>query len=192
MEEFIWFGRGGQGGVTASRILAMAAFLEGKYAVAFPFFGAERRGAPVKSFTRISDREILIHSMVYEADYAVVLDPSLPRMIDVTSGLKENGVLTMNTNLPKEKLVELIKGGGIEIWIVDATKICLDLDLRVAGEPMVNMPMTGAVAKSTGVIKIESIVKAIEKYFSGKLTPGRIKVNVEAAERAYDEVEKVL
>jgi pyruvate ferredoxin oxidoreductase gamma subunit len=85
--------RGGQGGVTASKLLAQAAFTEGKYSMAFPLYGAERRGAPVVSFTRISDEEIKVSSQVYNPDMVVVLDDSIMDLIDVTGGLKPGGTL---------------------------------------------------------------------------------------------------
>ncbi len=189
--EIMWLGRGGQGGVTASRILALASFLEGKYATAFPLFGAERRGAPIKAFTRISNNQIYIHSLIYKADYVVILDQRLLKMVNVFENLKERGVLTINTNLSEKILKEKFGLGEVETWVVDATKICLDLNLQVAGFPVVNMPMTGAVAKSSKLVSLESVTKGIEEYFSEKLNPKALKLNIEAAERAYDETRKL-
>jgi 2-oxoacid:acceptor oxidoreductase gamma subunit (pyruvate/2-ketoisovalerate family) len=98
MTEIRFHGRGGQGAVTAAMILSVGAFKDGKYTQAFPKFGVERRGAPVEAFTRISDRFIRRKSQVYEPDYIVVLDSTLFGAVDITSGLKKNGLVIVNTN----------------------------------------------------------------------------------------------
>ena len=123
LREIRIHGRGGQGGVTAAQLIAEAAFREGKHVVAFPFFGAERRGAPVKAFARISDEPIYVRSQVYEPDVVLVLDPSLLGLVDVTEGLKEDGIVVLNS--PKRP--QEIDIGPYRVATVDATGIAIEL-----------------------------------------------------------------
>ncbi|RLI42510.1 hypothetical protein DRO59_03900, partial [Candidatus Bathyarchaeota archaeon] len=109
LKEIRIHGRGGQGAVTAAQLLAHAAFLEGKWVQAFPYFGAERRGAPVRAFARISDEPILVHSQVYNPDYIIVLAPKLQEIVDVTEGLKKDGVIVVNTRKKPEEI-------GLKDW----------------------------------------------------------------------------
>jgi 2-oxoacid:acceptor oxidoreductase gamma subunit (pyruvate/2-ketoisovalerate family) len=182
LKEIRIHGRGGQGSVTAAQLLAHAAFLEGKWVQAFPYFGAERRGAPVKAFARISDESILLHSQIYNPDYIIVLDPHLYKLVDVTEGLKKDGIIVMNsTQKPEEMRIE-----NSRIATVDATGIALKLNLLVAGLPVVNTPILGAFAKATGEVKLESVLKAIKKTWSGSAG----EKNAKAAEFAYESLVK--
>ena len=171
--EIRFHGRGGQGAVTAARLLAEAAFLEGNYCQAFPFFGAERRGAPVVAFTRINKEQIRTHEQVYEPDHVVVLDPTLTESVDVASGLKRGGIVVLNSKEFQENLK------GAKVALVDATTIAME----TLGVPITNTTMLGALAKATGVVSLESIKKVIEKRF-GKLA----EKNINAAKRAYEQV----
>jgi len=178
LKEIRIHGRGGQGSVTAAELLAHAAFIEGKWVQAFPYFGAERRGAPVKAFARISDEPILVHSQVYTPDYVIVLDHAIYKVVDVTEGLKKEGVLVMNTaRKPSE-----IGLHDYHLATVDATGIALELNLLVAGLPVVNTSITGAFAKATGEVKLESVLKAINKTWTGSAA----EKNARAAELAYE------
>jgi pyruvate ferredoxin oxidoreductase gamma subunit len=177
LKEIRIHGRGGQGSVTAAQLLAHAAFFEGKWVQAFPYFGAERRGAPVKAFARISDGPILVHSQIYNPDYIIVLDPYLYKLVNVAEGLKKDGIIVMNTTQkPEETKIE-----NSRIATVDATNIALELNLRVAGLPVVNTSILGAFAKATGEIKLESVLKAIKETWSGSAG----EKNAKAAELAY-------
>ncbi len=179
MVEVRFHGRGGQGVVTASRLLAEAALLEGKRVQSFPTFGAEREGAPIKAFTRISENNIRIRSQIYNPDIVVVLDPTVLRAERVTDGLKEYGWLIVNTlKDPATLKKELEVKGGVAT--VDATGIALD----VLGAPRVNAPMLGALAKATQLVKLDSLVSIIKSSFSGRVAD----MNVKAVERAYQEV----
>ena len=180
LKEIRIHGRGGQGSVTAAEVLARAAFIEGKWVQAFPYFGAERRGAPVKAFARISSVPLLVHSQVYCPDYVIVLDPYIYKVVDVTEGLKKDGVIVMNT---KRKPGEL----GLEGWrvaTVDATGIALELNLLVAGLPVVNSSVLGAFAKASGEVKLESVLQAVKETWSG----GAGEKNARATELAYERV----
>ena len=172
-------GRGGQGGVTAAELIARAAYKEGKWVQAFPYFGAERRGAPVKAFARISDDPILIRSQIYNPDYIIVLDESLLDVANVTEGLKRDGIVIINTR-KKPSEIDL---AGYRIATVDATEIALELELLVAGLPVVNTAMVGAFAKATGEIKIESVVESIKEEWCGAIGERNAKAAVLAYER---------
>jgi 2-oxoacid:acceptor oxidoreductase gamma subunit (pyruvate/2-ketoisovalerate family) len=177
--EVRWHGRGGQGAVVASEILAKAAIREGKWAQAFPMFGPERRGAPVLAFTRIDDEPILIWSGVYEPDVVVVLDPRLPRSIDVGAGLKPEGVAIFNSDKEPAELKEELKL-ETAVATVDAAKIALE-ELK---SPFVNTAMLGAFARATGVVSVNSLKDVTKETF-----PGEIGVrNARVIDRAFAEV----
>ncbi len=177
MLEVRWHGRGGQGAVTAAEVLAIAAFLDGKYSQAFPHFGVERRGAPVMAFTRIDDKFIRLREHVYSPDVVIILDPTLIEAVNVTQGLKENGLVIVNTQKSSDEIRE--KLGGFQVRTVDATEIAL----KILGKPFVNMPMLGAFAKATGAVSLESVKKAVMEKFAGKEEMAR--KNVEAVEETY-------
>jgi len=177
--EIVFHGRGGQGGVTAANILAGAAVREGKWSQSFPHFGAERRGAPVKAYARISDKPILRHSQVKKADIAVVLDKELFKLVNITGTVKENGVIV--ANIPPGSTVNL--DGSQSLYCVDALEIARRLKLFVAGWPVVNTSMLGALVKATGVVSLDSVLAEIKSYWPGKAG----EVNAEAARAAYGE-----
>lgn len=183
-QEVRWHGRGGQGVVTASQLLASAALLEGKYVQAFPEFGPERAGAPILGFTRISDAPIEIHSQVYTPDVVVVLDPTLLKSIDVMGGLKRGGKLIVNTQLSPKELRKQLKGNDakndIEAYTVDGTRIALD----VIGRPIFNTTMLGALIRATNLTSLDSILKVTSERFAGPLA----EKNVAAIKRAAEEV----
>jgi len=182
LKEISIHGRGGQGGVTAAEMLARAAFKEGKWVQAIPFFGAERRGAPVKAFVRLADEPILVRSQVYNPDYVIVLDSALLEIVDVTEGLKNNGIIIINTRKnPKEMNIK-----GHRVATVDATGIALELELLVAGLPVLNTPMLGAFAKATEEVKLESVLEVIKQEWSGAAG----EKNAKAASLAYERLVK--
>lgn len=175
MKEIRFHGRGGQGIVTATEILALAVFLENKFVQSFPSFGAERRGAPVVSYFRIDDRPIRIRMDIHEPDCVVVLDSRLPSVVDVLKGMKKEGIAILNSRVPPSK-VEL-KFRPARLATVDATEIAL----RTMGIPITNMAMLGAFAAATSWVSIESVRQAIEKRFE----KGAAEHNSEAALEAY-------
>lgn len=182
IKEIRIHGRGGQGCVTAGEILSRAAFIEGKWVQAFPYFGAERRGAPVKAFARISDEPILVHSQVYSPDYVVILDPFIYKVVDVTEGLKKNGAVVINTTKKPEEM-EL---KDYRVATVDATEIALELNLLVSGSPVVSTSILGAFAKATNEVRIESVLEAIRETWAGSVG----EKNARAAELAYERLIK--
>lgn len=176
MIEIRFHGRGGQGAVTAAEILAKAAFEDGKYCQAFPFFGAERKGAPVMAFSRINDKPIRRRYQVYNPDYVIVLDETLLEAIDVLSGLKDGGKVIINSK-NDAKL-----GEDIDSYNIDATGIALD----ILGIPIVNTVMLGAFASITSEVSLDSIIKIIKETFPGKIG----EKNAEASKIAYQEIKK--
>ncbi len=177
--EIRWHGRGGQGAVTASEIVAKAAISQGKYAQAFPSFGVERRGAPVEAFTRISDRPIYVRSKIYEPDIIVVLDPTLPASI-LTRGLKKNGLVVINTDKKPEELKKELGREDVTVAAVNATKIALET-LKV---PIVNTAILGAFVKATGLVDMDHLLQAVKE----KVPPRTVEANLQAVKRAYEEV----
>lgn len=171
MTQLRWHSRGGQGGKTASKLLAEACFREGKQATAFSFYGAERRGAPVTSYNRIADREIKLYSGVSRPDHVIVMDASLVELESVTDGLAGDGTVVINSRDPSTVDFE---GRVIS---VDATEIALDHDLQADGTPIVNTPILGAVAR-TDLVSIETVADVIAAEFDAN--------NAEAAREAYE------
>jgi 2-oxoacid:acceptor oxidoreductase gamma subunit (pyruvate/2-ketoisovalerate family) len=177
-------GRGGQGTVIASKLLASAMFKEGWQVQAFPSFGAERSGAPVAAFLRADRRPITIHYHVYEPDHVVVLDAVLLRTIDVTSGLKPGGTLLVNT--PKAP-GELPLPEGYVIATCDATGIALEHGLGSRTTPIVNTAMVGAWAALTGIVSLDAIVGEVPSY-----VPIKAEANIAAARQAFASVRSTM
>ncbi len=178
MIEIRLHGRGGQGAVTASRLLATAAFLEGNHSQSIPMYGTERRGAPVTAFVRIGEKNQMVRSLIHEPDYVVVLDPLLRKSVNIAEGLKDDGILILNSAVPPEE-VELLK--PYKVATVDATAIAM----KTIGRPITNTAILGAFAKATGEIKLESILDAVRSHWTGRLA----EVNVKAVQDAYNSTE---
>jgi pyruvate ferredoxin oxidoreductase gamma subunit len=176
--EIRWHGRGGQGAVTSAELVAQAAISEGKYAQAFPSFGPERRGAPVLAFVRIDSREpIRIRAEITRPDVVVVLDPGLLSIVNVLSGLKENGLLIINTKKSFDDIAANFKT-KCRMARVDATAIARE----ILGVPITNTTMVGALIKATGVVELESVVEPLKNRF------GRIaERNINAMKKAYED-----
>lgn len=182
MYEVRFHGRGGQGAVMAAQALAEAAVIGDKYAIAFPFFGAERRGAPVLAFTRIHNEKIYSRTQIYSPDCVVVLDDTLLDTVDISHGLKDNGIAVINST---KKPQEIGLGRQIRTAVVDATSIALEM-LKA---PITNTAILGAFSKATGVVGIDSVEKAIMSRFGEKLGEVAGRKNAEAARMAYDKTE---
>lgn len=178
MKEIRIHGRGGQGSVTAAELLAVAAFEDGQYSQAFPSFGVERRGAPVVAFTRIDDEPIRMRSQVYNPDYVIVQDVTLMDVVDVAGGLKEDGMMIINTEASAEKFEEV----PARVMVVDATRIAME----IIGRPIVNTVLLGAFAGATHEIRLNSIRKAVGDRFSGTIG----EKNIKAVEAAYNAMEE--
>jgi pyruvate ferredoxin oxidoreductase gamma subunit len=177
MIEIRLHGRGGQGAVTSAELLALAAIKEGKYAQAFPSFGPERRGAPVVAYCRISDEKIKVRSVISEPDIVLVLDPSILRLVDVSNGLKAEGVLVANTRFSPEEIKKEL-GFKTPVATVNASRIARE----EIGLPITNTTMLGALLKASKVMDKEAIIDPLQERF------GRIaEKNINAFKRAYEE-----
>jgi len=178
MKEIRIHARAGQGAITSARILAMAAFEQGKYALAFPHFGAERMGAPMNAFVRIDAEKIRLRSRIHTPDYVIVVDPSLAvsEEFGVFQGLKPDGAAILNYPGDPEGLRGRTRAA---MWAIPASRIALE----VLGQDRANTPLLGAFAAATGEIELEALEKAIVANFG----EGRVaSKNVEAVRRAYE------
>lgn len=179
MIEIRIHGRGGQGNVAAAELLAIAAFKDGKFAQAFPSFGAERVGAPVQAFVRIDDKKIRIREDVRTPDYLIVQDQFLMDTVPVLDGLKEGGLVLVNANVRPEELK--IKSTAV-IETIAATEIALE----IIGRPIPNAIMIGAFCSITGLVSLEAVQQAILEKFPGAVG----KNNVAAMERAHEIIQE--
>jgi pyruvate ferredoxin oxidoreductase gamma subunit len=183
--EIRFHGRGGQGAKTASAVIADAALHKGKFIQAFPEYGAERKGAPVKAYTRISDNPIRIHSGIVNPDLVVVVDSTLIGPINVTEGLNEKkGILLVNTN----KSVDYIKnhtGFNGKVYVVDATKISME----ALGRNIPNTPLLGAIEKITNLVGIDVIKQELEIKLLSKIGDKMFNANIKALENGYKGVQ---
>lgn len=177
MIEIRVHGRGGQGAVTSAELVALAAIDGGKYAQSMPSFGPERRGAPVQAFLRVSDEEIRVRAEVTHPDVVVVLDDSLIDVMDVTGGLKDGGLVVINTKRPEKEIREKMRYKG-KLASVDALAIALDT-LRV---PITNTTMIGALLKASAIVSFDLVAKQIEKRFNPKLAERNINALKKASE----------
>jgi len=180
MKEIRFHGRGGQGAVIASNILANAAFLEGKAVQAFPYFGVERRGAPVTAFVRVDDRQIRIKYQIYNPNYVLVLDESLLTAVDVTAGLKDPGIVIVNST----RTPEAMGLTDYKVATVDATGIALKHRLGSRVAPIVNTVLLGAFATATGEVQLSSVLESIPGQ-----VPIKARENADACNMASKEVQ---
>jgi pyruvate ferredoxin oxidoreductase gamma subunit len=174
-------GRRGQGTVTAAQILSVAAFLEGRHAQAFPSFGLEHMGAPMVAFCRIADKEIRLREPVMEPDCLIVHEPTLIRAVDIFAGLRPGGYLLVNANKAlTEAHIQTVadslpKGHAV---VVPAT----DFARKQAGGARPNAALLGSFAALTGLVRLDSVKRAIGEAFPGELGAA----NIAAAEEAYE------
>lgn len=179
MTEIRIHGRGGQGAVIASKILAVAFFAEGKYVQSFPKFGVERRGAPVEAFLRIAQDKILIRNNIYTPNHLIVLDSTLIDAVDVTTGLEKGGWIIVNSGKSPESFSKLTK--DYKVACVDASDIAVGHRLGSASAPIVNTAICGAFAKVTGMVGLPAVVDAIKEE-----VPIKPEANADAAKDAFD------
>ena len=180
MKEIKIYARAGQGAITTATILGQALFQKGKYAYAFPHFGAARMGAPMNAFVRVDDKPIRLRSQIYEPDYVIIVDSTLMRGLDCFAGLQPEGIALVNeregVEIPKAK-------GNQKIFVVPANKIAQE----VIGRPLGNTTLIGAFAAATGEADLDSVSKAIKERFEGKIAD----LNIEAAKRGFEFVKKL-
>lgn len=183
MIEVRFHGRGGQGVVVASEVLANSAFKVGYEVSAFPFFGVERRGAPVTAYARIDKRPIRVKSSIYWPDYVVVLDSSLIKGVDVLEGLKPDGRVLIN--YPDGKKLERLPP-RFRYFVIDATAIAASHGIGSQTAPIVNTAIMGGFARMCDAVPIEAILESIHE-----LAPAKADENVAAAKEAYERAKEV-
>lgn len=188
LTEIRWHGRAGQGIVTASELLAEAALKDDKYFQAFPEYGPERMGAPIKAYTRISDEPIELHCQILNPEVVVVVNPNLLGVVDVTEGLAEDGILIVNTpETPEQIRTRLgLKNNRIKVFTVDATRIALETIKRDIPATL----MLGAIIRATGLVSLEKTLHLVQEKLGAKLRAEVVENNLKALRRAYEEVKE--
>jgi len=201
--EIRWHGRGGQGTVTAAKILADACLSGGRYVQAFPEYGPERSGAPLRAYNRISSKEIRMHCPVLNPHIVSVVDATLLDSVNVKEGTSEDAILGDSVNVkegtsedaifivntsknPKEIRAKLNASSGQKVYTVDATKIAIDS----IGRALPNAPMLGAICKVTGIVSLEHLLEEVRKSFGKKFSKKTVDGNLEAVRRGYEEVKE--
>ena len=180
MIEIRFHGRGGQGAVVASKLLASAFFKEGKWVQSFPAFGVERRGAPVMAFLRINNERIKLRISIYQPDHIVVLDPTLIEVVDVTGGLKPEGWVLINSDRHPGEFKDF---SSFRVATIDASRIAVKHRLGSRTQPIVNTAILGAFSRTTGLVSIEAVVESIKES-----APVKKEANVQAALEAYEDI----
>ncbi len=185
MLEIRWHGRGGQGTVTAAKVLADACLSGGRYVQAFPEYGPERSGAPLRAYNRVSDTALRMHCPVLHPDVIAVADATLLEGVNVAEGAKDDAVFLVNTSKdPSEVRARLGLTQKQKVYALDATKIAIEC----FGRDLPNAPMLGAIARVTGIVSLGSLLEDVEKSFGKKFSQKIIDGNLEAAKRGYEEV----
>jgi pyruvate ferredoxin oxidoreductase gamma subunit len=182
LTEIRWHGRGGQGVVTAGKMLAEVTLHSGHYFQAFPDYGPERAGAPIRAFTRVSAEPIHKHCQIEKPDIVMVLDPTLLDAIDVTE--KDSGILVVNTDQSPQRVRDKVGLRTGKVFTVDATRIALE----TLGREITNTPMLGAFARATGIVSVEELTAQTRKQFGDKFGKAVVERNVEAIRRAAEEI----
>jgi pyruvate ferredoxin oxidoreductase gamma subunit len=185
--EIRWHGRGGQGTVTAAKVLADACLSGGRYVQAFPEYGPERAGAPLRAYNRISSKELRMHCPVLRPQVVVVVDATLLDGINVAEGALEDAIFVVNSAKdPKEIRAKLNAESRQKVFTIDASKIAMEC----IGKALPNVSMLGALCKVTGLVSLEHLLEDIRKSFGKKFSQKIIDGNIEATRRGYEEVKE--
>ena len=188
MLEIRWHGRGGQGVVTAGKVLADTALDTGKHFQAFPDYGPERMGAPIKAFTRLHTSRIDVHSQIEEPNVVLVLDPTVMTAVNVAEGLQEGGTIIVNTSDTPEQIRDLLGGlAGRRVFTVDATAIAM----KHLGREITNTPMLGALARATGIFTLDEVAESVRSIFrKRKLAEEVVQQNIAALTEAAEQLQE--
>jgi pyruvate ferredoxin oxidoreductase gamma subunit len=185
LTEIRWHGRGGQGAVTAAKMVAELALGQGRYFQAFPEYGPERSGAPIVAFTRVSDEPIQVYCGVEHPGIVVVLDSSLLAIVDVTKGSPDDAIVLVNSSRSPALLRKTYGIEGRKLYTVNATRIAVETIKR----PIPNTPMVGALTRITGLFPIDEVVAFLRVDFGKKFPPKVVEGNINAITRSYEEVQ---
>ncbi|MDP1759480.1 MAG: 2-oxoacid:acceptor oxidoreductase family protein [Thermodesulfovibrionales bacterium] len=187
MVEIRWHGRGGQGTVTAAKVLADACLSSGRHVQAFPEYGPERAGAPLRAYNRISSKELRMHCPVLNPQIVSIVDATLLDSINVAEGATKDAIFLVNTSKNPEEIRAKLKATPEQkIFTVDATKIAIDC----IGRALPNAPMLGAICKATNIVTLDNLLEDVRKSFGKKFSQKIIDGNLEAARRGYGEVKE--
>ncbi len=186
LTEIRWHGRGGQGVVTAGKLLAETALGTGQYFQAFPDYGPERMGAPIRAFTRLSQEPITVHSQIDQPGVVLVLDPTLLGQVPVTEGLQQDGTIIVNTSMSPAQVRKITGYESGRVFTVDASHIAID----ELGREITNTPMLGAFAQATGLFEMQALSEQVRAWFGKKLSSEVIDANVRALKRAAQEIQE--
>jgi pyruvate ferredoxin oxidoreductase gamma subunit len=188
LTEIRWHGRAGQGLVTAGELLAEGALEEGKYFQAFPDYGPERMGAPIKAYTRISSEPIDVHYQILNPEVVVVVNDNVLGAVDVTEGMGKDGVVIVNTtDAPAEIRKRLgLSGSPAKVFTVDATGIAMDTLKRDIPATL----MIGAIIRAVGLVDLDHMIGVVRAKLGEKLRGEVVDANLKALRRAYDEVQE--
>jgi len=186
LTEIRWHGRGGQGVVTAGKLLAETAMGSGQYFQAFPDYGPERMGAPIRAFTRLSSKPITIHSQIEKPNVVLVLDPTLLGVVAVAEGLQKEGTLLVNTSMTPAEVRTATGFKTGKVFTVDASHIAIE----EMGREITNTPMLGAFASATGIFNIDDLAEQLRAWFGKKISAELVEANVRALQRAAKEVKE--
>ncbi len=185
--EMRWHGRGGQGTVTAVKVFADACLSGGRYVQAFPEYGPERAGAPLRAFNRISDKPLRLHCPVTKPNIVVVVDATLLDSVKITDGTPDDAAFIVNSSKDPKAIRDKIKAKPTQkIFTIDATKISIE----TIGRPMPNASLVGTVAKVSGLLSLEAALNDVKKSFGEKFPQKIIDGNLEATRRGYEEVKE--
>ncbi|MFZ5998696.1 MAG: 2-oxoacid:acceptor oxidoreductase family protein [Nitrospirota bacterium] len=185
MLEIRWHGRGGQGTVTAAKVFADACLSGGRYVQAFPEYGPERAGAPLRAYNRVSSKELRMHCPVLKPNIVAVVDATLLDAISVADGAPDDAAFIVNTAKDPKEIREKLKAKPSQkVFTIDATKIAIEC----FGRPMPNSPMVGTLARVSGLVSLENILEDVRKSFGKKFSQKIIDGNLEATRRGYEEV----
>ncbi len=183
--EIRWHGRGGQGTVTAAKVLADTCLSGGRHVQAFPEYGPERAGAPLRAYNRISSREIRMHCPVLHPQVVSVADATLLDGVNVTEGALDDTIFIVNTSKDPKEIRERLKAKPTQkVFTVDASKIAMEC----IGRELPNASMLGAISKTTNLVTIEELLEDVKKSFGKKFSQKIIDGNLDATKRGYEEV----
>jgi pyruvate ferredoxin oxidoreductase gamma subunit len=185
LTEIRWHARGGQGAVTAAKMVAEVALGQKKYFQAFPEYGPERSGAPIVAFTRISNEPIQLYCGIENPAIVVVLDPTLLSVVNVTKGAPDDAIVLVNSDLPPAQLRAKYNMKGRRLFSIAATRIATE----TIGRPIPNTPMVGALTRIAGLFPLDSVIEFLRADFSKKFPPKVVEGNIQAITRSYEEVQ---
>lgn len=186
LTEIRWHARAGQGAVTAAKLVADAALLQGAYIQAMPEYGPERTGAPLKAYTRVSDAPIEVHNTIVNPDIVVVLDDTLLDSVDVAEGIKDDGFIILNTEMDAAAAKAALNApAGVTIALVDASGIARETIKR----DIPNTPIVGALSKVTNVVPVDAVKERLVETFGKKFAQEMIDANLSSVDRAFEEVQ---